>query len=93
LPFKKSYSLSFCQANKNENIKETSKQPELPPGRAYVIGKTAVDLADDFKSRNFEKTVNNVIDRVVPKGLRKIGVPKKSKQFFQLHKPSQEESN
>jgi hypothetical protein len=45
-----------------------------PPGRAYVIGKTAVDLADDFKSRNFEKTVNNVIDRVVPKGLRKIGV-------------------
>jgi hypothetical protein len=31
-----------------------------PPGRAYVIGKTTVDLVDDFKSRNFEKTANNV---------------------------------
>jgi hypothetical protein len=35
-----------------------------PPGRAYVIGKTAVDLADDLESGNFEKTANNVIDRV-----------------------------
>ncbi|VVM17567.1 hypothetical protein BSPWISOXPB_3573 [uncultured Gammaproteobacteria bacterium] len=26
-----------------------------PPGRAYVIGKTTVDLVDDFKSGNFEK--------------------------------------
>jgi hypothetical protein len=49
-----------------------------PPGRVYEIGKGAVDLVDDFKSGNFEKTANNVIGRVVPKGLRKIGVPKKS---------------
>jgi hypothetical protein len=49
-----------------------------PPGRAYVIGKTAVDLADDLESGNFEKTANNVIDRVISKGLRKIGVSKTS---------------
>jgi hypothetical protein len=47
-----------------------------PPGRVYEIGKGAVDLVDDFKSGNFEKTANNIIDRVVPKGLRRTGVSK-----------------
>jgi hypothetical protein len=32
-----------------------------PPGRVYEIGKGAVDLVDDFKSGNFEKTANNII--------------------------------
>jgi hypothetical protein len=31
-----------------------------PPGRVYEIGKGAVDLVDDFKSGNFEKTANNI---------------------------------
>jgi hypothetical protein len=47
-----------------------------PPGRVYEIGKGAVDLVDDFKSGNFEKTANNIIDRVVPKGLRRTGISK-----------------
>jgi hypothetical protein len=42
-------------------------------GKRSTQRKTAVDLADDLESGNFEKTANNVIDRVVPKGLRKIG--------------------
>jgi hypothetical protein len=43
--------------------------PKEIPEPIKSVGKTTVDLVDDFKSRNFEKTANNVIDRVVPKGL------------------------
>jgi hypothetical protein len=72
--------VSKSEVKTKEDLKAVAKTgfSLTPPRRAYVIGKTTVDLVDDFKSRNFEKTANNVIDRVVPKGLRKIGVPKKS---------------
>ncbi len=46
------------------------------PGRVYEIGSNVVDLANDLQTGNFDNTVNNVVDRVIPKGLKKIGVSK-----------------
>ncbi|VVH67092.1 hypothetical protein BSPLISOX_1688, partial [uncultured Gammaproteobacteria bacterium] len=75
--------VSKSEVKTKEDLKAVAKTgfSLTPPGRAYVIGKTAVDLADDLESGNFEKTANNVIDRVISKGLRKIGVSKTASEL------------
>ncbi len=52
------------------------------PGRVYEIGSNVVDLANDLQTGNFDNTVNNVVDRVAPKGLQKIGIPKTASELI-----------
>ncbi len=47
------------------------------PGRVYETIKLGMDAHQDYKTGNYRKTTINLINKVIPKGLNKIGLDKK----------------
>jgi hypothetical protein len=48
-----------------------------PPGKVYETIKLGVDAYQDYKTGDYEKTTVNLINKVIPRSLKKIGIPEK----------------